>query len=383
MRAKATTREESLGERSVAELLADAYLTQATGTWIFESDHGALSAVRFVRGLVVQATGVWQTTSLERGALSAFLPDDALKLVREHAAKYRVGWFFSVEQLALLPPESLRAACEAMITRGTEQLSKLPLSTRQRFRPGQERLKAVPCLEPGLVPLNLVITAELADSRPLARSTLCRFRDQPLELVLEGRSELRDLLRGPSRAIFESLSRQSRSLVELERMSLVAPDSLYATVYALWITKKLVPEPRAGRQPQHPNDVRPTTTSRPPRDSKRASEPVESRRGASQERALEARVLEAWALAEADARRVEKASAFVSRAALVFPKNPRLRYFSACLHQRAGRVDDARAEFSKALELDPGYTDARRDLRRLEAEVSARESVRGRLFGKG
>jgi len=244
-----------------------------------------------------------------------------------------------------LPPQTLRAALEACALRGIEKLSRLPLSSQYRWRPGSERLKGTPNLDPALKPWNLVIAAALADARSPAQRALSRYLDHVLILEQEAVQELRATLMGPARGVVEGIARHSRTLPELEALELVPKQKLYAAAYALWLTGHLVFVRRSTRPPAK---GRPHTSS-----------------GSFEEQALEAKVVEAWMLAEADQSRVERASSFVSRAVSVFPHNARLRYFSACLHQRARRFDQARAEFTKALHLDPAYTDARRELDKL------------------
>lgn len=348
----------SLADTSVAELLADAYKQEFSGSIIFEDERGSLSAIRYSKGEVVQATGSCYSAALARGALGMFLPEETLSFVDRHSVQYQVDTFGAVAQLALLPAESLRTAREAFVQRGVEKLARLQGKGKYRFRPGQERLRGSEELEPPMPAWHLVIAAALADERELSRPLIQAIQAHVLTVSAEAR--FRASLAGPARALVEALARQPRSVLELERLDLVPKASLWAIVYALWSTGHFM----AVRPSQAP------ASEPPPSGSAREH----------QERALEDKVLEAWVLAEADQRRVEKASAFAVKAVSIFPKNARLQYYSACLHQRAHRLEEAKNGFARAVSLDPNYADARRELAKLQAHAEGPGLKR--FFGK-
>lgn len=347
-----------LADVSVAELLADAYKQEFSGSLIFEDDRGSLSAIRCHKGEVVQVTGTSYSVALARGALAMFLPDETLSFVDRHAMQYQMDPFSAVSQLALLPQESLRAAREAFVQRGVEKLARLRGASKCRFRPGGERLKGCEELDPPMPLWNLVMAAALADPRDLAKPLMQSI--QAHLLTVSGDARFKASLSGPARALVEAIARQPRSVLELERLDLAPKATLWAIVYALWATGHFA----AVRPSQAP------ASEPPPSGSAREH----------QERALEDKVLEAWVLAEADQRRVEKASAFAVKAASIFPRNARLQYYSACLHQRAQRPEEAKNGFARALQLDPNYADARRELAKLQALVDG--SGFKRFFGK-
>lgn len=347
-----------LADVSVAELLAGAYQQAFSGSLIFEDDRGSLSAIRCQDGEVVQVTGHSYSAALARGALAMFLPDETLSFVDRHAATYHLDPFSAVAQLALLPPESLRAAREAFVQRGVEKLARLGGSSKCRFRPGSERLKGFEELDPPMPLWNLVVAAALADHRELAAPLMQSIRTQLLTVSSDAR--FKTSLTGPARALVEALARQPRSVLDLERLDLAPRVTLRGIVYALWSTGHL----SAARSSQAP-------TSDPPAAGSAREH---------QERALEDKVLEAWVLAEADQRRVERASAFAVKAVSIFPRNARIQYYSACLHQRAQRFEEAKAGFARALQLDPSYADARRELAKFQSLLDA--PVFKRFFGK-
>lgn len=347
-----------LADVPVAELLADAYKQEFSGSLIFEDDRGALSAIRCHRGQVVQVTGASYPVALARGALAMFLPEETLNFVDRHASQYQLDPFSAVLQLALLPQESLRAAREAFVQRGVEKLARLRGTSKCRFRPGGERLKGVEELDPPMPLWNLVLAAALADQRELAKPLIQAIQAHVLTVSSDPR--FKASLTGPARALVEAIARQPRSVLELERLDLVPKATLWAIVYALCSTGHFV----AVRPSQTP------ASEPPPPGSAREH----------QERALEDKVLEAWVLAETDQRRVEKASAFAVKAVSIFPRNARLQYYCACLHQRAQRLEEAKSGFFRALQLDPNYADARRELAKMQALVDAPGFKR--FFGK-
>lgn len=353
------TSELLLADTSVAQLLADAYKQEFSGSLIFEDERGSLSALRCKKGELVQVSGSSYSASLARGALAMFLPEESLSFVDRHAEQYQLDAFAAVAQLALLPHESLRVAREAFVQRGIEKLARLRGHSKCRLRPGNERLKGSEELEPPMLLWNLVIAAALADERELAKPLIQSIRAQVLTVSNDAR--FKASLNGPTRALVEAIARQPRSVLELERLDLVPKANLWCIVYALSATGHVV----AVRPSQAP-------TSDPAPSGASARE--------HQERALEDKVLEAWVLAETDQRRVEKASAFAVKATAIFPRNARLHYYSACLHQRAHRLEEAKSGFARALQLDPNYADARRELGKLQALVDGPGLKR--FFGK-
>lgn len=98
---------------------------------------------------------------------------------------------------------------------------------------------------------------------------------------------------------------------------------------------------------------------------------------------MEAKVEEAWSLAQADASSVPRLASFASKAASLFPKNARIGFHLACLCERDGRADDARAELERVLAFDPEFEDGQAMLWRLRGGGSG-NSVGARikrLFG--
>jgi Flp pilus assembly protein TadD len=89
------------------------------------------------------------------------------------------------------------------------------------------------------------------------------------------------------------------------------------------------------------------------------------------EAAMERKVEEAWATAEADPSRAQQITSIVVKAVSVFPKNPRLRYFLARLHIQANRLDEAVHELTLALELDPADPIIAGELTKLRASIAA------------
>lgn len=343
---------------SVAELLANAYKDAFVGSVIVEGHSGKLSALRLQDGDVVQASGAAFSSSLVRGALGMFLPPESLAFVEQHAATYQIDCFAAVAQLALLPPESLRAAREAVVVRGVENLARAT-STHYRHRPGTGRLKDAVDLEPPLPTWTLVLAAAQANEQSHDAALLERLSTQPLTVAREAR--FKSSLTGPARAVVEALTREPRTLRALEELDLLPRAKLRSIVQAFWLTGHIM------------------AVARPSRPVPSDSCPPSARE--FQERALEDKVLEAWVLAEADQSRVEKASSFAVKAALAFPRNAKLQYYSACLHQRAQRPEEAKAAFSRVLQLDPHYDEARRELAKL-MEQAAHPGLK-RFFGKG
>src|SRR5690606_26109689 len=105
-----------------------------------------------------------------------------------------------------------------------------------RFRPGEERLKGCPIIDPALPPYHLVVAAVVADPRELARQTQLEFYEQVLALAPDSTTLLRGQLMGPARAVVESLSRRRLTLAELEQLDIIARPTLAAIVHALWLT---------------------------------------------------------------------------------------------------------------------------------------------------
>jgi len=107
----------------------------------------------------------------------------------------------------------------------------------------------------------------------------------------------------------------------------------------------------------------PTFSSAPPSASAARQEQVKERR-------LEEKAVEAWSLAQADPASLDRVATFIRKASLVFPRNVRMRFFSACLYERQGQPVDAISEFERVLALDPSHEDALRELRRLRNSLS-------------
>jgi hypothetical protein len=102
------------------------------------------------------------------------------------------------------------------------------------------------------------------------------------------------------------------------------------------------------------------------------------------ERSLEDKAVEAWSLFQADPASLDRVAAFIRKASAVFPRNARMRFFSGCLYEHQGRINEAISEFERVLAVDPRHSDAQRELRRLRGSLSP-PSVGDRikrLFGK-
>ena len=93
---------------------------------------------------------------------------------------------------------------------------------------------------------------------------------------------------------------------------------------------------------------------------------------------MEAKVEEAWSLAQADASSVPRLASFASKAASLFPKSARIGFYLACFYERDGRPDDARAELERIVAVDPDFEEAESMLWRLRGGGSG-NSVGARL----
>jgi Flp pilus assembly protein TadD len=89
---------------------------------------------------------------------------------------------------------------------------------------------------------------------------------------------------------------------------------------------------------------------------------------------MEVKVEEAWMRAEADPARAHQITAIVTKAVSVFPKNARMHYYLARLHQQANRVEEALQELEIVLSLDPNDKQA-------DADLAALRSRRGESGG--
>jgi hypothetical protein len=100
------------------------------------------------------------------------------------------------------------------------------------------------------------------------------------------------------------------------------------------------------------------------------------------ERAMEAKVEEAWSLAQADSSSVSRLSSFASKASSLFPRNARIGFYLACLYEREGRPGDARAELERVLAFEPELEEAQALLSRIRNGSGNSVGARlKRLFG--
>ena len=130
---EASSREGSLAETSVPELLARAYRVSFSGSSILEPADAAPATVRFVGGAVVDASGVATTTELEWEVLGRLLPSETLDFATQHAQQYGVTPFGAVERLVLLPPESLVSARQALTALEVQALCAMSGDVRYAF----------------------------------------------------------------------------------------------------------------------------------------------------------------------------------------------------------------------------------------------------------
>lgn len=446
----------TLGETSLAELLAEAYNHAFSGRLELELDSERASAVvsriELLNGSVCGANGPWLTPELAEESFAGLLPPDLLQLAREHASEYALDTFAAVERLKLLPANGLRAARESCVVHGIRQLSAAAAG-RFRFVPEADDGAASPLWVEALEPLNLIVTSLLSGARSeRSEQLVAAFADGELSIDPVGARSLLATLSGPARPVVEALLRAPSSVAELRQRSPHAGAAVTSALYALWLTHHLrvrardhaAPSPvgsspppssasgtrqavtlrsSAGAEPS-PYPPRPpstgslraplasqmvprgtssssvripaqstapaTVSSSPPVASSvppfAAEAPAEwlARQEAVKERKLEDKVVEAWSLLQADPASLERVASFIRKAASLFPRNTRMRFFSACLREREGDVAAAVSELERVLSLDPRHDDARRELRRLRSSQlppSVGDRLK-RLFGK-
>jgi hypothetical protein len=417
-----------LGPTSLAELLAEAYNFAFTGTLGIEPDGDAPSRLWIEHGAVRGASGPWQTDALKEDALSGLLPPDILSLARRHAKDYGLELFEAVESLKLLPPDGLAAAREALVLQAVRGLAALPDTTHYELYADPAQAHEAHLSAP-IEPLNLILVCVLAGKHPgRVESAVAAFGERKVSLDPIGARSLLATLSGPIRSLVDGLMRSPLSVEELKQRGARPSEPLQASLYVLWLTHHLrifdapalsrppteiktppfassppattAPPPAAAssRPPSvsatrstsapAPSDVprlaAPSISGIPPRRTTSVSDIAPSdpgradREHRARERAMEAKVEEAWSLAHADQGSVPRLASFASKAASLFPKNARIGFHLACFYERDGRPDDARAELERVVAFDPEFEEAQSMLWRLRGGGSG-NSVGARL----
>lgn len=85
---------------------------------------------------------------------------------------------------------------------------------------------------------------------------------------------------------------------------------------------------------------------------------------------MEKRVVDAWVLAESDPSLTEKAARFAHKATSIYPRNARIQFFTARLDAQCGRHREAARRLELALQIEPEYDDARRELNQLRQSMN-------------
>ena len=407
-----------LGPTSLAELLAEAYNFAFTGTLVIAPEGDAPSTLWVEHGAVRAASGPWETDSLKEELLSGLLPPDILSLARRHANDYGFELFEAVESLKLLPANGLAAGREALVVHGVRYLAALPDPTRYELDADPARAPEARLSAP-IEPLNLILVSALAGNHAeRVEGAVAALGDCKVSLDPIGARSLLATLSGPIRALVDNLMRSPLSVEELQQRQSRPADALTASLYVLWLThhlrvfdapaearapaESLAPTPSASPPPVTrtvsgaapassfvPPFTVPTASGIPPRRASSTSDVAPSdparahREHRVKERTMEAKVEEAWSLAQADPSSVARLASFVTKAASLFPRNAGIAFHLACFHERDGRNHEARAELERALSLDPALEDAQAMLQRLRGggttnRVGARLK---RLFG--
>ncbi len=406
-----------LGPTSLAELLAEAYNFAFSGTLRLEPEGEAPSTLWIEHGAVRGASGPWATDALKEESLSSLLPPDILSLAQRHAHDYGLELFEAVESLKLLPASSVAAGREALVVQGVRSLAALSDSTRYELSADPVQPVAAHLAAP-IEPLNLILVCVLAGKHPeRVDSAVAAFGARKVSLDPIGARSLLATLSGPIRSLVEGLARSPLRVEELQQRRAHPSDPLPASLYVLWLTHHLrVSDAPALSRPPTPIKTPPTASSPPIRVSSLppvapaarsvppftapSSSGIPPRRTATsdiapadpsraerehrvRERAMEAKVEEAWSLAQADPSSVARLSSFASKAASLFPGNARIGFHLACLYEREGRPGDARAELERVLAFAPELEEAQALLGRLRnggsgTSVGARLK---RLFG--
>jgi len=378
-----------LGPTSLAELLADAYNFAFTGTLGLEPAGEARSTLWIEHGAVRAAHGPWETDALKEEALSGVLPPDILSLARRHANDYGLELFESIESLKLLGPGAIAAGREALLVHGVRWLAALPAGT-----PYELSAEATPPpsgVSASLEPLNLILVCVLAGT-PVERveGAVAALGDHKVSLDPIGARSLLATLSGPIRSVVDGLMRSPLSVEELTQRRTGAAEPLFASLYVLWLTHHLrvfdaastarppapAPQPAATSRPpasaaRGPRFMAPSVSGIPPRHSATVSDVAPRDPGFAmrehrvKERAMEAKVEEAWSLAQADPSSVVRLTSFVRKAAALYPRNTRIGYHLACLYELDARSDDARLELERILMFDPDFEEAQSLLARL------------------
>jgi hypothetical protein len=416
-----------LGPTSLAELLAEAYNFAFTGTLGIEPEGDAPSLLWIEHGAVRGASGPWQTDALKEEALSGLLPPDILSLARRHAKDYGLELFEAVESLKLLPPNGLAAAREALVVQGVRGLAALPDTTHYELYADPAQAHEAHLSAP-IEPLNLILVCVLAGKHPeRVESAVAAFGERKVSLDPIGARSLLATLSGPIRSLVDGLMRSPLSVQELKQRGASPSEPLSASLYVLWLTHhlRIFDAPTLSRPP---TEIRtppfasspPVTTAPPPAaassrppsvaPARSTSAPAPSyvppftapgisgipprrtstsdiapsdpgraqREHRAKQRAMEAKVEEAWSLAQADASSVPRLASFASKAASLFPRSSRIGFHLACFYERDGRPEDARAELERIVAFDPDFEDAQAMLWRLRGGGSG-NSVGARL----
>lgn len=406
-------------ETSIVELLVSARALAFTGTLVLRSPDGADTVLGFDGGCLTGEHGV--SAAATRAALAGLLPEQQLGLAAQHAAQSGEMLLRSVERLSLLPPQTVTTLRRELLIGSLQALCRLPGETHYTLR--EEALVADQerPLRVDLLPAIVSCAHEELEDRK-AKRLVASFGEHTLRLRPGTTRFLLDTLTGPPRAVVAGLARRARCARALVVDGAARVDWAVSTLYALWLLQYLEVEadaaqnvgeavladpinatgtsgtrrlslPSSGRQ-ERTSEVHfnasagetqdPSAESQAPRAatppaatpastvSERPGTPsVSPAEIASRERAMEKRVVEAWAAAESNSDVTERAARFAHKAAALYPRNARIQFFTARLDARAGRPREAMRRLQVALRIDPDYDDARRELTQMRQTGSS------------
>jgi len=401
-------------------LLAYAFNRHFTGALVLELAGRSRSGVFFEAGGVSRARAADMEQSLARQVLEeSELSNESLVTAARFARESGRDVFTAVDHLALLPPARLEQAKAAFVERQVQALTALPPDTAYGFFPELDTLKKLPGPSKPLATLNLIVTCILREpSIERCRRHLEPFKNERLVLMEHGSLDLGSLV-SSARTVCARLMRAPHSLEDLRLLNLVEEHELIACIYALRLTRRVVREGNASSRPswpsrvprsissqalraastvggagaaqgQNPRDTLPEVGYTPSPSLPPLSESEAPKRRLTkaeqnrywQEQNAESKTLEAWAMAEGgDATQIEKATFVVEKAVKFFPANPRIRFYAGCVYQRAGRLDEAAAEFRRVLSIDPDNTEAKRELELLTRRSGGPPPPKG-VFGR-
>ena len=366
------------------ELLTYAFNQSFSGTLVLESDEHGKSAISFNQGSVAHAFAAGQEETFANQALSAAgLPLDLLSAARHSASGAPLDVFTLVEGQRLLQPERIEFARARFVESQTLSLTRLPGHTVYGFFEGLDYLSASPGpLEP-LEPLLLIFQAILLE--PAVKR--CRHLLDPFKrdrMSLSPSARLHDAhFDASERSVISRLSGAPHSFEDLRLLNLTSEDRLVALRATGQVAATA--ETRDSRVPRTVSSqalkaVTPSERSNDADGSQRRGKLSEAEaKRLWDERAAEAKALEAWASAEGDHRKLKRALAIVDQAAKSFPRNAQIRYYRGCLHKQANDVDQAMSEFRRVLDLDPENLEALRELEVLNRR--ARAGAKKGMFG--